>query len=89
MKSAANIAMLIILVSMSAFAQATKTDSSVRSSSVKLERMPESLEVHYARSALPPHFRDGATIYVLDPSKGYLVSHKRTNGQSCIVVHSD
>jgi hypothetical protein len=89
MKSAVNITMLVILVSLSAFGQTTKTDESVRSSPVKLERMPESLEVRYAQSALPPHLRDGATIYVLDPSRGYVVSHKGANGLSCIVVRSD
>ena len=51
--------------------------------------MPESLEVRYALSAAPPHLRDGATTYVVDPSKGYLLNHKGTNGVSCIVVRSD
>ncbi|PYX67500.1 MAG: hypothetical protein DMG78_27580, partial [Acidobacteria bacterium] len=51
--------------------------------------MPESLEVRYALSAAPPHLRDAATTYVLDPSKGYLLNHKGTNGVSCIVVRSD
>jgi hypothetical protein len=55
----------------------------------KLERMPESLEVRFALSAAPPHLRDGATTYVLDPAKGYVVSHKGTNGVTCIVVRSD
>jgi hypothetical protein len=56
---------------------------------VKLERMPESLESRYALSALPPHLRDGATVYLLDPAKGYAVSRKGTNGFNCIVVRSD
>ena len=89
MKAAANITMLIILAGMSVFAQTTKPDESGRSSPVKLERMPESLEVRYARSALPPHLRDDATVYVLDPAKGYVVSQRGTNGLSCIVVRTD
>ena len=56
---------------------------------VKLERMPESLESRYALSALPPHLRDGATIHLLDPAKGYAVNRKGTNGFNCIVVRSD
>lgn len=32
--------------------------------------MPQSLEVRFALSALPPHLRDGATAYVLDPAAG-------------------
>ena len=55
----------------------------------KLERMPESLEVRYALSAAPPHLRDGATILLLDPAKGYILNRKGTNGVSCIVVRSD
>jgi hypothetical protein len=51
--------------------------------------MPESLEVRYALSAAPPHLREGATTYVLDPSVGYVLNHKGTNGVSCIVVRSD
>jgi hypothetical protein len=56
---------------------------------VKLERMPEPLESRYALSALPPHLRDGATVHLLDPAKGYAVSRKGTNGFNCIVVRSD
>jgi len=59
------------------------------SASPKLERMPESLEIRFALSAAPPHLRDNATTYVLDPAKGYLLRQKGTNGVSCIVVRSD
>ena len=55
----------------------------------KLEKMPETLEVRFASSAAPPHLRDNATIYVLDPAKGYVISRQGTNGVSCIVVRSD
>lgn len=58
-------------------------------SSANLERMSESLEIRFALSAVPPHLRDDATTYVLDPAKGYVVNHKGTNGVSCIVVRSD
>jgi len=51
--------------------------------------MPESLEVRYALSAAPRHLRADATVYVLDPSKGYVLNHKGANGISCIVVRSD
>ena len=61
----------------------------VQSSSAKLERMPESLEVRYALSAAPPHLRESATTYVLDPSVGYVLNHKGTNGVSCLVVRTD
>src|SRR5215472_16859154 len=55
----------------------------------KLESMPESLENRFALSAAPPHLRDRATTYVLDPAKGYVLSQKGTNGVTCIVVRSD
>jgi len=51
--------------------------------------MPESLEIRFALSAAPPQLRDGATTYVLDPAKGYVLNRKGTNGVSCIVVRSD
>jgi hypothetical protein len=55
----------------------------------KLEKMPESLEIRFASSAAPPHLRDNATIYVLDPGKGYVIARQGTNGATCIVVRSD
>jgi len=55
----------------------------------KLEKMPESLENSFALSAIPSHLREGATTYVLDPAKGYVLSHKGTNGVTCIVVRTD
>jgi len=102
MKFVAQCAILILLVSVACVAQvgnrvafeplAESGHTNVReiqSSIVKLERMPESLELRYALSAAPPHVRDGATIYVLDPSVGYVLNHKGTNGVSCLVVRSD
>ena len=35
----------------------------------KLEKMPEALEIRFASSAAPPHLRDNATVYILDPGK--------------------
>jgi len=54
-----------------------------------LERMPQPLEVRFALSAAPPHLRDHATVYVLDPAKGYVLNRQGTNGVSCIVVRTD
>jgi len=55
----------------------------------KLEKMPEALEIRFASSAAPPHLRDNATVYVLDPGKGYMMARHGTSGVSCIVVRSD
>ncbi len=55
----------------------------------KLERMPASLETRFALSAAPPPVREHATVYLLDPSTGYVLGRAGTNGVSCIVVRSD
>jgi hypothetical protein len=57
--------------------------------SPKLDKMPEGLETSFALSAAPPHLRGSATVYLLDPAKGYAPSRQGTNGVSCMVVRSD
>ncbi len=54
-----------------------------------LEPMPRSLEVRFALSALPPSLRDGATVYVLDPTKGYVKARTGKNGQHCFVSRTE
>lgn len=76
-----------LLVSIHCAAQTAGTGA--QAPAPKLDRMPEALEVRFALSAAPPHLRDAATTYVLDPAKGYVVSRPGTNGISCIVVRSD
>jgi len=36
-----------------------------------IEQLPAKLEAQFALSALPPAMRDQATVYLLDPKKGY------------------
>jgi len=55
----------------------------------QLDKMPPALETDYALSALPPHLRDGATVYLLDPTKGYYLAKKGTNGFSAFVERTD
>lgn len=87
MNSAGHCLLIGILMSSPCRAQ-TKTPTET-SAPPKLEIMPEALEIRFASSAAPPHLRDNATIYVLDPAKGYVMSRQGTNGVSCIVVRSD
>src|SRR6266516_3226445 len=54
-----------------------------------LEAMPRSLEVRFALSALPPSLRDGATVYVLDPTRGYVKERPGSNGQHCFVSRTE
>jgi hypothetical protein len=55
----------------------------------RLEKMPVDLERDYALSALPPHLRKGATLYLLDPAKGYYLAQKGTNGFVCFVERTN
>lgn len=55
----------------------------------RLEKMPVDLETDYALSALPPHLRDEATVYLLDPQKGYYVSRQGSNGYICFISRTE
>ncbi|MDB5822684.1 MAG: hypothetical protein JWR21_1388 [Herminiimonas sp.] len=52
---------------------------------VDLDQMPPQLESRFALSALPPALRDKATVYLLDPHKGYELSRHGTSGLACLV----
>src|ERR1700729_429950 len=54
----------------------------------QLEKMPADLETDYALSALPPHLRGDATVYLLDPQKGYYVGRQGTNGYITFVLRT-
>src|SRR5215831_13082798 len=71
----------ILLCSMQNFAQST--------SGWQLEKMPVDLETDYALSALPPHLRTGATVYLLDPQKGYYVGRQGSNGYICFLSRTE
>lgn len=51
----------------------------------RIDPLPKDLEIQLALSALPPHLRDNATTYVLNPDKGFEVVRKGTNGFHCLV----
>jgi hypothetical protein len=54
----------------------------------KLKPLPRDLEVELALSALPPHLRDHATVYVLNPDKGFEVARAGTNGFHAFVART-
>jgi hypothetical protein len=54
----------------------------------KIEPLPRDLEIQLALSALPPHLRDNATVYILNPAKGFEVAHKGTNGFHAFVART-
>jgi len=55
----------------------------------ELDKMPKDLETDFALSALPSHLRADASIYLLDPNKGYYISKKGTNGFICFVIRTE
>jgi hypothetical protein len=54
-----------------------------------LGKMPVDLETDYALSALPPHLRSNATVYLLDPKKGYYIGRQGSNGFICFVSRTE
>ncbi len=54
----------------------------------KIEPLPRDLEIQLALSALPPHLRDNATVYTLNPDKGFEVARKGANGFHAFVART-
>lgn len=61
------------------------SSSTSQTSTPPLDRMPAALETRFALSALPPALRDQATVYLLDPARGYSVARQGRNGLECLV----
>src|SRR5579864_9286571 len=75
------VVVLALLVSLTASAQNAEK-------APKVEPLPRDLEIQLALSALPPHLRDNATVYVLNPDKGFEVARKGTNGFHAFVART-
>src|SRR5262245_27990432 len=54
----------------------------------KIQALPLDLEIQLALSALPPHLRDSATVYVLNPDKGFEIARKGSNGFHAFVART-
>ena len=50
-----------------------------------IEQMPADLEARFALSAVPPAMLDQATVYLLDPDKGYELFRQGCSGVTCLV----
>ena len=59
--------------------------SQAQATDTVIEQMPAQLETQFALSALPPAMRNQATVYLLDPKKGYQLSRQGTSGIACLV----
>ncbi|HEY6902622.1 MAG TPA: hypothetical protein VI233_18315 [Puia sp.] len=55
----------------------------------ELDKMPAALETELALSALPPQLRSAATVYLLDPAKGYYIARKGGNGFVCFIARTN
>jgi hypothetical protein len=53
-----------------------------------IEPLPRDLEIQLALSALPPHLRDAATVYVLNPARGFEVARPGTKGFHAFVART-
>lgn len=73
--------LVILFISIPGFAQ--------KSADWELEKIPVNLETDFALSALPPQLRHDATVYLLDPKKGYYIAHKGSNGFICFVTRTE
>jgi len=51
-----------------------------KTTDTQLEKWPVDLETDFALSSLPKHLQSGATVYLLDPQKGYYVGRQGSNG---------
>ena len=67
---------------------ASAADKQTSKAMNKIESLPRDLEIQLALSALPPHLRDHATVYVLNPDKGFEVARKGTNGFYAFVART-
>src|SRR5262245_123827 len=76
--------MLVLVFSLTASAQ----NKQMAKGPNKLEPLPRDLEIRLALSALPPHLRDNATVYVLNPDKGFEVARQGTNGFHALVART-
>lgn len=54
-----------------------------------LEKMPTDLETDFALSSMPANVSSGATVYLLDPKKGYYISRQGTNGFICFIIRTE
>ena len=69
-----------------AFFLFTMTETTEAANAV--QPLPQDLEIQLALSSLPPHLREGATVYTLNPSKGFEVVRNGANGFHALVART-
>jgi len=79
---------LIIMVISGLLFSLTASADEITRETMKIEPLPRDLEIQLALSALPPHLREHATVYILNPDKGFEVARKGTNGFHAFVART-
>ena len=64
-----NVQTLIVIVGLVFTLSANAENNEAPKVMNKIEPLPRDLEIELALSALPPHFRDNATVYTLNPDE--------------------
>lgn len=82
------IQMILVVAALLFSVTARADDEQASTASSGLEPLPRDLEVQLALSALPPHLRDEATVYVLNPAEGFEVAREGTNGFHALVART-
>lgn len=57
-------------------------------SAAELKPLPKDLEIELALSALPPHLRQEATVYILNPANGFEMAREGSNGFHAFVART-
>jgi hypothetical protein len=78
----------IIVIAALLFPLAARAQDTPTLKEGKIEPLPRDLEMQLALSALPPHLRDNATVYVLNPDKGFEIAREGTNGFHAFVART-
>lgn len=83
-----NVQRLIVIAGLLFSLAASAETRSTPQAKNRVEPLPRDLEIQLALSALPPHLRDNATVYVLNPDKGFEIARKGTNGFHAFVART-
>ncbi|SRR5581483_1710272 len=78
----------ISIISFLLFSLSATAQNSQVANGNKVDALPRDLEIQLALSSLPAHLRDNATVYVLNPDKGFEVARKGTNGFHALVART-
>jgi len=79
---------IVVIVGLLFSLAASADDKRAREAMNKIQPLPRDLEIQLALSALPPHLRDNAIVYTLNPNKGFEVARTGTNGFYAFVART-